>query len=130
MPGCLISKCVYDVLIVSESDHLPIVCSFESLSKEKSRKTKIRQLKSANSRRFQGAISCISWDEVLEEKENASVAFDKLLNLLFPVYNSCCPIRIVRKGKKEPREPLINVAIIENIEERNKLYRMYLEFNM
>jgi len=33
-----------------------------------------------------------------------------------------------RKGKKL-RKPWINVAIKENIEERNKLYRLYLKSN-
>ena len=123
MPGSLISKCVCDVVIASGSGHLPIICSLKSLSKEKSgsrERMKIRQLKSENLRRFQEAISCMSWDEVLEEKEDVSVAFDKFLNMLLPGYDSCYRIEIVKKRKKEPGKAWINAAVIENTKNKKQ----------
>jgi len=65
---------------------------------------KIRQFKSASLRRFEEAIGCISREEVLEENEDVSVTFDKFLNVLSPVYDSCYPTKIMKKRKKEPKK--------------------------
>jgi len=132
VPGGLISKCVCDVVIIPGSDHLPLICSFKSLNRGKSGsqdEVKVRQLNSANLIIFKEAISCASWNEVLEEKDNVSVAFDNFLDVLLPIYDSYCPIKILKRSKREPRQPWINAAITGSIEERNYLYRLHLEFS-
>jgi hypothetical protein len=48
---------------------------------------------------FQEEISVVSWEEVINEKENASMAFDTFLKILSPIYDKCCPVEVVRKKK-------------------------------
>ena len=47
-------------------------------------------------------LSYLSWDTVLEITDDSSLAYDKFMPILQPIYNKRSPLRAVRQKKDEP----------------------------
>ena len=63
----------------------------------------IAQMKENIRNDFQEEISIVSWEEVINEKENASLTFDTFKKILSPIYDKCCPVKVRRKTSQGNR---------------------------
>jgi hypothetical protein len=74
-------------------------------------------LKKENLNKFAEELSYLSWATLLEIADDSSLAYDKYMSILQPIFAKACPLRAVKHKKDKPRKPWITEQIIS---ERNK----------
>jgi hypothetical protein len=92
----------------------------------KSKKVKTRLLKKENLKRFGEELTTIDFSKILDMKDDASGAFDRMMGIVQPIYDKTCPVKCLKPHKNEPRRPWITTEILEASYLRNQFYVDYL----
>jgi len=118
-----------DVLVFPCSDHLPVVASVPLViaKEKKAEKKQMRQLRKQNMENLAEELSKVSWKPVFDETEDASHAFDIFMNILQPIYDKTCPLKVLRNTRESPRKPWVTSELIQMIKKRNLLYQSFLD---
>ena len=120
--------CYADVVAFPCSDHLPLVSVMTcKLNRPKKKKIKTRLMKKGNLQKFVEEVSVIDWTPVFSEEESPTRALDNLMSVILPIYDSACPIKVMKVKKQEPRKPWITSEILEERKLRIELYQRYLD---
>ena len=110
------------------SDHLPLVSVIKrQLHSPKKKKIKARLMKKQNLQKFMEEFSVIDWTPVFSEEESPTRALDNLMSVILPIYDSACPIKIIKVRKQETRKPWITSEITEERKLRIELYQRYID---
>ena len=120
--------CYADVMTFPGSDHLPLAgvlkCQFGRPNKKK---IKTRLMKKDNFQKLVEEVSVIDWTPVFSEGESPMRALDNLMTIILPIYDTACPIKVMKVKKQEPRKPWITSEILEERKQRIELYQAYLD---
>ena len=76
--------------------------------------------------KFVVELGCLNWQSVLEIEGDASQSFDILSSIVEPIFDKTCPVRTVKRKKQVPRKPWIHEDILNEIENLDSLYELYL----
>ena len=102
------------------------VTSFLRTRKPKIQRIKKRLLKKENLDEFWQELSVLSWQEAYDEYECPSAAFDKLIGIVQPKFDSTCSVRTVKLKKSTPRKLWARQELLRLIQKSNDLYVLYL----
>ena len=82
-------------------------------------------MKKENLLKFSEDMSVIDWSELFEEKECPIRALYCLMEVIIPIYERTCTVKVFKSKKLVPRRPWITEETIDQIELRNRLYKTY-----
>ena len=85
-----------------------------------------RNINHRNTQRFVNEINQINWQDVMD-LNNAQAAYTSFQLNISKVYNSCFPLRPMRKQYFN-NKPWLTTALKESIKMKNKLYVIYILF--
>ena len=127
------SSSVNAIIFSDISDHLPIahMCNMK-LSREEipmlNKSYKRREINQTNIESFVNSIKNISWNNMLNDKNNPQDAFTDFSSSLLSVYNSSFPWRDKKiKGDIDKnRSPWMTKCILNSVAKKNRLYKKFL----
>lgn len=109
------------------SDHLPIFLSVNHAAdiRQVEQQCSFRCVNTFTLSEFTSGISNVVWDDVLNECD-PEIAYDKFMSIFTSVYYKCFPSKIAARSKKA-RKPWITPHLLKLIENRDKLYRKFVQ---
>ena len=121
------------ILVTDITDHMPTVLTTSNNLKSKpiadTFNTKIsykRKHTEANTTQFKQKLSNVKWQEVLDGN-NAEDDYDKFIETFTTLYDECIPItKCSNNRRKEPISPWITKGLLKSINNKNKLYKQYI----
>ncbi|XP_065580631.1 uncharacterized protein LOC136040317 [Artemia franciscana] len=117
-----------DVVLYPCSDHFPVVGAVPRgrIKRNKIKKVMTRSLKRVNLQRFGEELSTIGFSEIMDMKDNASGAFDRMMGVVQPINDKTFPVKFLKPRKCEPRKTWITIEILKVSDLRNQAYVEYL----
>ena len=96
-----------DVVLYPCSDHFPVVGAVPCgrIKRNKIKKVMTRSLKKVNLQRFGEELSTIDFSEIMDMKDNASGAFDRMMGVVQPIYDKTCPVKFLKPVSVNPGSP-------------------------
>ncbi|XP_065582838.1 uncharacterized protein LOC136041956 [Artemia franciscana] len=85
-----------------------------------------RSLNKVNLQRLGEELSTIDFSEIMDMKDKASGAFDRMMGVVQPIYDKTCPVKFLKPRECEPRKPWITIEILKVSDLRNQAYLEYL----
>lgn len=110
------------------SDHLPVFLKFIKEECDQNGSITFRDYSTRNKDLFSATLADKTWEDVLQVA-NVNLAYDILFDHLNLAYNTCFPVKRVKKNKKRrKKQPWITQGILISIRKKHKLLRSYLKF--
>ena len=118
------SRSLAGILYADISEHFPVYhIDYSDVVPLTDNLFKKRMYSIANMERFSSAMNEKNWNSVLHshDTQNAYTAF---YNEFSEVYNTCFPVKILKRGYKT-RKPWLSDGMKTSIKNENKLYKQY-----
>ena len=115
------------LLLSDISDHLPIFCITRDRLSDSNEETYMvfRDKNEANIAKFQSSLTNCNWYS-LDGFYDPLKAYESFLNKYRDIYNSCFPLKRVRKRKCNLSKPWLSKGLLKSIRRKNRLYKRYL----
>ncbi len=113
-------------LYMEIADHLPnfIIIKEPTINTCTKERPLVRIYSEKNKSRFKREISCLNWEDVLDQK-NCNEGYDKFIKKYSTVFNRCFPlIKLSKKRCKDKK--WITVGLKVSIKHKNRLYKKSL----
>lgn len=109
------------------SDHMPFFCFVPARITHRSENlsSSFRWISDDSIALFCSIISSATWDDVLES-ESPNKAYNVFLAIVQEAYCTAFPIRSVHRCRRS-RKPWITRALVEQINNRNKLFNVFIQ---
>lgn len=124
----LSDKCMSGIILSDISDHLPIFHIYDDYIIDCVRVSvkPIRTLNDSNINIFNQRLSAENWDSMYTIDDDVDECFNRFHDKFTDLYNTCFPIKHVRKKQKAILKPWITPGILKSINKKHRLYKLSL----